>query len=389
MKKIDFSKVTLLLIKNKNTVVRILLACDKFKGSLDSVGVNTALAKGINSSDTKITTIIHPLADGGDGTLAVLSQSLQIPFTQQATIDPLGRSIMAPFLKDGKTAYFELATASGISLLKKQERNPLRTTTLGTGRMMRTALEMGARDLVLGLGGSCTTEAGLGIAYELGVRFFDKNKKSIIPSGGNLLAIVSIDTRQALEFNSLKILSDVPNPLYGRNGAAYVFGPQKGATDKDVDLLDRGLRQVAELMEESTGRSISALVGGGAAGGIAAGLAGLFDAKITNGFEFIKEQTNLEAAVMQADLVITGEGQLDKTSLDGKVVGGVATLCRKYQKPLIAVVGASKLSKIEKKALGLEEVYTVLEKAGSVDQAIQAAANYLVEIGLEISSSRF
>ncbi len=365
--------------------MRILLACDKFKGSLDSVGVNTSLAKGLNSRDSKITTIIHPLADGGDGTLAVLGQSFNIPFTHQSTIDPLGRSIIAPFLIEGQTAYFELAVASGISLLKNEERNPLRTTTLGTGRMMRAAVEAGARDLVLGLGGSCTTEVGLGIAYELGVRFFDKNKNSILPSGGNLLAILSIDTSQAAKVNSLKILSDVPNPLYGHNGAAYVFGPQKGATDRDVELLDRGLRHIAQLIEKTTGRSISELVGGGAAGGIAAGLAGLFDAQITNGFEFVKVQTNLETAVMQADLVITGEGQLDKTSLDGKVVGGVATLCREYQKPLVAVVGKSKLSKKEKDALGLQEIYTVLEKAGSVEYAIRGAANYLEQIGTDIS----
>ena len=337
--------------------MKILLACDKFKGSLDSVGVNTSLAKGLNKSHTNIFTAIHPLADGGDGTLIVLSQSFNIPFTNQTTIDPLGRSIIAPFLKDGKTAYFELAAASGISLLKKQERDPLRSTTLGTGRMMRAAVDAGARNLVLGLGGSCTTDAGLGIAYELGIHFFDKNKKSIIPSGGNLLTIESIDTSQAVEINSLKILSDVPNPLYGRNGAAYVFGPQKGATDKEIELLDQGLHHIAELIEKTTGRAISELMGGGAAGGIAAGLAGLFDAKITNGFEFIKKQTNLEAAVRQADLVITGEGQLDSTSLDGKVVSGVATLCQKYQKPLIAVVGGSKLSAMEKKALNLSLIH--------------------------------
>lgn len=365
--------------------MRILLACDKFKGSLDSVGVNTALAKGLHKTQAEITTIIHPLADGGDGTLAVLSQAIDIPFTQQSTIDPLGRVIIAPFLKDRQTAYFELAAASGISLLKKQERNPLRTTTLGTGRVMRAAVDRGARDLVLGLGGSCTTDAGLGIAYELGVRFFDENKNSIIPSGGNLLEIAKIDTSQAVKINSLKILSDVSNPLYGRNGAAYVFGPQKGATDKEVDLLDRGLRQVAELIEKKTGRSISELTGGGAAGGIAAGLAGIFDAKITNGFEFIKKQTNLVAAVMQADWVITGEGQLDKTSLDGKVVSGVAALCKKYQKPLIAVVGGSKLSLLEKETLGLHKVYTVLEKADSVENAIQDAERYLEEIGVDIS----
>lgn len=365
--------------------MKILLACDKFKGSLDSLGVNRALARGLNKTNTNISTIIHPLADGGDGTLAVLSNSLNIPFTNQTTIDPLGRPIIAPFLKDGKTAYFELAVASGISLLKKQERNPLRTTTLGTGRMMRAAVDTGARDLVLGLGGSCTTEAGLGIAYELGIRFFDKNKKSIIPSGGNLLEIVSLDTGQSVEINSMKILSDVPNPLYGLKGAAYVFGPQKGATEKEVDLLDQGLRHVADLIKKNTGRSILELIGGGAAGGIAAGLAGLFDAQITNGFEFIKEQTSLASAVKEVDLVITGEGQLDKTSLDGKVVGGVAALCKKYQKPMIAVVGGSKLSLLEKEMLGLQEIYTVLEKADSVESAIQDVERYLEEIGAEIS----
>lgn len=365
--------------------MKILLACDKFKGSLDSIGVNKALAKGLHKRHAKITTIIHPLADGGDGTLAVLSQALNIPFTHQSTIDPLGRPITAPCLKDGNTAYFELAVASGISLLEKKERDPLRTTTLGTGRMMRAALDSGTDNLVLGLGGSCTTDAGLGIAYELGVRFFDKNKKVLIPSGGNLLEITSIETSKAVEIKNFKILSDVSNPLYGLNGAAHIFARQKGATEDEIHLLDRGLRQVSSLIEMHTGVPIFNLKGGGAAGGIAAGLAGLFNAEITNGFEFIKNKTLLEKQIAQADLVITGEGQLDKTSLDGKVVGGVAALCRKYQKPLIAVVGGSKLSVLEKDALGLQEVHTVLEKAGSVDRAIQTAEHYLEQIGSEIS----
>lgn len=365
--------------------MKILLACDKFKGSLDSIGVNTALARGLNNRGAEITTIIHPLADGGDGTLSVLSQTLDIPFENLATIDPLGRPRTAPFLMRGTTAYFELATASGISLLKKEERDPLRTTTLGTGRMMRVAADRGARDLVLGLGGSCTTDAGLGIACELGVRFYDKNKKTIIPAGGNLLEIASLDISKAIGINTMGILSDVSNPLYGPHGAAYVFGPQKGANEREVDLLDRGLRHVAELIERYTGRSVSKLNGGGAAGGIAAGLAGLFDAKITNGFEFIKKQTNLTATVMKADLVITGEGQLDQTSLDGKVVGGVAALCRKYGKPLVAVVGGSELSVEETDRIGLQRVYTVVEKAGSVARAMEAAADYLEQIGRDMS----
>jgi len=367
--------------------MKILLACDKFKGSLDSMGVNTALANGLKKKHLEITTIILPLADGGDGTLAVLREALAIPFSYQKTIDPLGRPITAPYLKNGNTVYFELAAASGIALLKNEERLPLRTTTLGTGRMMRMALDNGATHLVLGLGGSCTTDAGLGIAHELGVRFFDKNKKTIIPAGGNLLDIATLDTQKAVKMNQLKLLCDVPNPLYGPTGAAHVFARQKGATEEEIHLLDRGLRHVANLIEAHTGRSISNLVGGGATGGIAAGLAGLFGAEITNGFDFIKKQTYLEKQIADADLVITGEGQLDKTSLDGKVVGGVAALCQQYKKPLIGVVGASQLSAAEKEALGLRGIYTVLDAAGSVDQAIREAAVYLEQIGAELSLS--
>ncbi len=361
--------------------MKILLACDKFKGSLDSLGVNTALAKGLKKKHPKITTIVLPLADGGDGTLAVLKQALDLPFSYQKTIDPLGRPITAPYLKNGDTAYFELAAASGITLLKEEERQPLHSTTLGTGRMMRAALDNGARNLVLGLGGSCTTDAGLGIAHELGVRFFDKNKKAIIPAGGNLLDIGTLDRQEAVKIYHLKILCDVSNPLYGPNGAAHVFARQKGATEEEIHLLDQGLRHVANLIETHTGRSISNLVGGGATGGIAAGLAGLFGAEITNGFEFIKKRTDLESQIAAADLVITGEGQLDKTSLDGKVVDGVAALCRQYKKPLIAVVGASKLSAKEKEVLGLREVYTVLDAAGSVEEAMDGVEDYLKEIG--------
>jgi len=364
--------------------VKVLLVCDKFKGSLDSYGVNTALARGIKKKYPEITPIILPMADGGDGTLAVLKEAFEVPYIYQKTIDPLGRPITAPFLKKEKTAYFELAVASGISLLKKNEHQPLRTTTLGTGRMMRKALADGVTKLVLGLGGSCTTDAGLGIAHELGVRFFDKNKKAIIPAGGNLLDIATLDTQEAVQINHLKMLCDVPNPLYGPNGAAHVFARQKGATDEEIDMLDQGLRHVAQLIETQTRRSIGNLNGGGTAGGIAAGLVGLFGAGIINGFEFLKNLTNLEEEIKKADLVITGEGQLDKTSLNGKVVGGVAELCRQYQKPLILVVGMLKLSTSEKETLGIQEVFTVLERAESVGEAIREAADYLGKIGEEL-----
>ncbi len=365
--------------------MQILLACDKFKGSLDSIGVNTSIAKGLKKKYPNATTVILPLADGGDGTLAVLEKALQLSFIDQSTIDPLGHLITAPYLRDGNTAYFELAAASGIALLKGLPLQPLRATTLGTGRMMRAALEAGVTNLVLGLGGSCTTDAGLGIAHELGVRFFNKNKNEIIPAGGNLRDIATLDTRKVIKLDNLKILCDVSNPLYGPNGAAYVFAPQKGATKEDVDLLDRGLRHVAQLIEKHTGRSISELPGGGAAGGIAAGLSGFFNVEIVNGFEFIKKLTDLETQIQSADLVITGEGQLDKTSLDGKVVGGVAALCKQYGKPLIAIVGGSRLSAAEKENLGLRHIYTALERAGSVELAVRDAAIYLEQIGATLS----
>ena len=361
--------------------MKILLACDKFKGSLDSIGVNTAIAKGWKKKHPNSTTVVLPLADGGDGTLAVLANALNLSFIDQLTIDPIGRAITAPYLQDGDTAYFELAAASGIALLKDVPLAPLRTTTLGTGRIMRMALDAGTRNLVLGLGGSCTTDAGLGIAYELGVRFYDKNKQEVIPAGGNLSSIVALDTQQMVTINQLTILCDVSNPLYGSDGAAHVFARQKGASEAEIHFLDRGLRHVAQLIEKHTGRSISKLSGGGAAGGIAAGLTGFFNTEIVNGFDFIKEKTDLETQIKTADLVITGEGQLDKTSLDGKVVGGVAALCQQYGKSLIAVVGNSTLSIAEKEALGLDQIYTVLERAGSVEVAIRDTSLYLEEIG--------
>ena len=365
--------------------MKILLASDKFKGSLDSIGVNTAIAKGLKKKYPNANTVILPLADGGDGTLAVLGKALQLSFMYQSTIDPLGRSITAPYLKDGDTAYFELAAASGITLLKDVPLEPLRTTTLGTGRMMRTALVAGIRNLVLGLGGSCTTDAGLGIAHELGVRFFDKNKKEIIPAGGSLLEITSLDISEIIKLDHLKILCDVASPLYGPDGAAHVFARQKGASTEEIDLLDQGLQHVAQLIKKHTGRSISELSGGGAAGGIAAGLSGFFNVEIVNGFDFIKKITNLEKQIQSADLVITGGGQLDKTSLEGKVVSGVAALCQQYEKPLIAVVGSAKLSRQEKDALELHQIYSVLERAVSVDVAMRDAAIYLEQIGATLS----
>ncbi len=356
--------------------MKILIASDKFKGSLSAQEVCEAIAKGIRQQNTSAECILHPMADGGDGTMVILKDKLKLAIVKVKTVDPLNREIQAEYLIDDDTAYFELAEASGMSRLASSEKNPLLTNTLGTGLLLKHAISKGYKKLILGLGGSCTTDAGLGIAHALGFQFIDNKGSEVIPSGGNLLQIKKIQLLDNLDID-LQILCDVKNPLYGKKGAAQVFGRQKGADDDDIKLLDQGLEHIANLIHKHTGKAIDQLEGGGSAGGIAAGLAGLMNAQLLNGFDYLSKLTHLEQKIQDADLVITGEGRLDSSSVNTKVVGSMSSLCRQYKKPLIAIVGACDLEQSVLDKAHIQQVFTVMSLAKNQEDAIQHPARYL------------
>lgn len=363
--------------------MNILIAPDKFKGSLSAQAVCDAIEKGIVLIYPDANIVKLPLADGGDGTLSILKNYISANKVGLTSIDALGRPIEAFYLLQDNIAYVELAIASGVAHLKKTERNPLLTHNKGTGILIRDALAKGAKKIVLCLGGSATTEAGLSIASELGYVFLDQKGKAITPTGESLLNIASLEKTKDWFDIEFDILCDVTNPLYGPNGAAYIFAPQKGADEATVELLDKGLRQIAHLIKQKTGKDINAYAGAGAAGGIAGGLSGLFRTRLINGFDFIATLANLNSHLQKSDLVITGEGNVDASSLQGKVVGKMAQLCREHKKKMVIIAGSSNLAVDELQNVG-QTVKTITTIAKDGQDAMDNAAHYVEQLASRI-----
>lgn len=362
--------------------MKILIAPDKFKGSLTAKEVCDALTVGIQKSNPSAEIISKPLADGGDGSLAVLDYYLDLETISVRVQDPLGRPIIAKYKLSQKVAYIEMAAASGLVLLQPEERNCLNTTTYGTGELIVDALTKGATKIFLFIGGSATNDGGIGIAAALGYRFYDALGKLLAPIGKNLSQIAKIDTT-LLHYNlqpiEIKVICDVENPFYGENGAAHVYAAQKGASPSDILSLDKGLRNLATQLINFNYPDISCISGAGAAGGVGGGSIAFLGAKLQSGIQTFIDLTQLEKAIANCDLVITGEGKLDKQTEQGKVISGLCQLAKKYNKRVLAVCGAADLPIPE--SLGLEKVYTVLSKAISLEDAMNNAPIILTGIG--------
>jgi len=362
----------------------ILIAPDKFKGSLSAVEVCEAVRAGIHRFNPNIKTLIHPLADGGEGSLEILQQYIDSQTITLTVADPLMRPIQAQYLIAAQTAYIEMSAASGLVLLAKSERNCMNTTTFGTGEMILDALRRGIRDIVLFIGGSATNDLGIGMASALGYRFLDADKNSINPIGKNLTEIKIIDNKNSL-LNladvSVRVLCDVTNPLYGTQGAAHTYARQKGANDAEIEHLDKGLRNIAEVLKANDYPDIADLEGAGAAGGMGGGAVVFLGAKMVSGIHFFIELTDLETKIQQADLVITGEGKLDEQTLKGKVVNGVAAIANRHDVPVIAVCGANTLRGDE---LGLKNIYSVMDISQSVEEAMSRAKEKVTDLGFQI-----
>lgn len=366
--------------------MRILIAPDKFKGSAKASDIAKALSTGIKKVASHHEIVIHPLADGGDGTLDILNDILDLSTIELQSIDPLGRPLSAYYLSNGKTAYIELAIASGIVHLTDDEKDVMSTTTLGTGKLLADAIAKNHKEIILCLGGSCTTDAGLGILHELGFQCYDSRGEIVIPCGKQLINIQSIVAPHRSHWPSIKILSDVENPMHGSNGAAVIFGPQKGASQADVLLLDQGLAHIAKVILEATGVDVAKLQGGGAAGAIATSLHAYLNADIRSGFDYLSECTDFEKKVENTDLVITGEGKLDSSSRSGKVPGKVAALARRHHCKLVLVSGA----KIDHSLFtdwAFVQCYSVVEATnGDISLAMSTPLLYLERIGKEIAN---
>ncbi len=359
--------------------MKVLITPDNFKGSLSAKEVCEAIASGLRKKEEPLDITFHPMADGGDGSIEILADHLSLEEVSIKSQDPLGRPITAKYFTSKDAAFIEVASASGLVLLEESERNPMHTSTLGTGILLHDAISKGHQNIYLFLGGSATNDAGMGIVQALGYHFLDKENNILTPVGKNLSNVKSIKNNNLFDFSEINIsvFCDVLNPLFGKNGAAHIYGPQKGATAEEVQYLNSGLINFSNVLQKRTGIDVSAIVGGGAAGGIGVGLVALCGAQLKKGFKMMAELTNLEAQIQQADWVISGEGRLDGQSLQGKVIDGIANLCQKHQKRLSLFVGKNNLSEKELLALNINQALSISSIAKNHEDAMRNGRFYL------------
>lgn len=322
-------------------LVKILVASDKFKGSITSAEVNATVAKAVLAVMPKARVVELPMADGGDGFALAIRHYLHTRTVKLRTKDPLGRSIKAAYEWDSskQTAIIEMAAASGLALLNTSERNPMKTSSLGTGLLLRHAINKGARTIILGVGGSATNDGGMGLATALGFKFYDEEGHLLKPGGAALSAVHTIVPPSRLPKLKFVIAADVDNRLCGKNGASAVYGPQKGASKAMVQELDKGLSNLADCFCNLTGKDSRNSKGAGAAGGVALPLLACFATRIEPGAVIIARVAKLSQHLRSAGLFISGEGRIDAQSGQGKLVGRLVTTAEKFRVPVLLVCG--------------------------------------------------
>ncbi|MEA3461465.1 MAG: glycerate kinase [Bacteroidota bacterium] len=366
--------------------MKILFAPDSFKDCLSARGVAAALSKGIRNILPNADCILVPMADGGEGTVESVIDATHGKRIELKVMDPLMRETDSFYgiTGDGETAVIEMAAASGIELLRGDERDPWTTSTYGTGQLIKDALDRGAKKILLGIGGSATNDGGAGMAQALGVQFSGKFGVLPIQGGGALGELEQIhmeDLDLRVKHTEIAVACDVNNPLTGPHGASTIYGPQKGADEEMVQKLDRNLVHFAGLIRDQLGKEISEIPGAGAAGGLGAGLMAFLDARLMKGFDMIAGVTGLEEQIREADLVITGEGKMDAQTRFGKTPFGVAQLAQKHGKPVIGVAGTLEEDASVLYELGFDLLMPIQEKPGSLEFSLTHAEQLLERCG--------
>ena len=353
---------------------KVLLLHDSFKGTLSSMEVCQIMEHSIHTYFPACQVISIPIADGGEGSVESFLSAMGGQTIVEEVHGPFFEPLTARYglLSDKKTAIIEVAAAAGLSLANGRE-NPCLTTTYGTGEQIRSALEHGARKIIVGLGGSATNDAGAGAMAALGVTFYNAQGESFIPVGGTLKDIERIDTSSlhpALADTEIIVMCDIDNPMYGEQGAAYIFGPQKGADPNMVRELDLGLQHFAAIIERDLHIDVSHVPGAGAAGAMGASMLAFLHATLTMGIQVLLDTVHFETIAQGADLVFTGEGRLDSQSLRGKVVVGIAKRAKALELPVIAVVGSADAQLSDLSPLGLTAIFPVLRKIQSLEETL-------------------
>ncbi len=360
----------------------ILIAPDKFKGSLTALQAAQAIDRGIKQADPRAKTILLPLADGGEGTVDAILNVVEGVIEKVTVTGPLGTPVEASYgIINRTTAIVEMAAASGLQLVPEDKRNPMITTTYGTGELIVAALDRGCTKIVIGIGGSATNDAGMGMAQTLGVRFYDDNNvEQAIGNGREINNIRHIDVGgidPRVKTTEFVAASDVQNPLYGPTGAAFVYSPQKGATPEMIERLDQGLKNFASVVKNDLNIDIVSVPGAGAAGGLGAGLIAFTGAMVVSGIRLVIEMTGLRQRLKEADLVITGEGKIDGQSLYGKVISGVAGEAKRRHIPVVALGGSISGDPHRFKEIGIDHIYAISEENMDIAYAMVHAAKLL------------
>ncbi|MCM3631323.1 glycerate kinase [Paenibacillus glycanilyticus] len=360
--------------------MKIVIAPDSFKGSLSAAAAAEAIAQGVRRCLPDAAVIKLPIADGGEGTIDSLLAAADGERVTISVTGPLGKPVNASYGLLGQTAIIEMAEASGLCLLTEEERNPVRTTTYGTGELIRHALERGCRRFLLTVGGSSTNDGGAGMLQALGMRLLDREGNPIPPGGGNLAEIVTIDDSlwdPRIAESSFVIATDVQNPLIGEQGASRIFSPQKGATPEMVEQLEHGMIIWADLIEAKTGVRIHERPGAGAAGGLCGAYLAFFPASMRRGIDVVLEHVRLEDHLAGTELVITGEGRIDHQTASGKAPMGVAQLAKRHGVPVIALAGSVGSGIDVLYAEGIHSVHSIVTTPMTLQDAIERASTLL------------
>lgn len=368
--------------------MKIVIAPDKFKGSLSGIKFCNAVERGIGKHVNDAEIIKLPLADGGDGTVEALQFYTGGEYIEVEVNDPLNRKISANYLfsEEKKMAFIEMAEASGIRLLKTEEFSPLQTSTFGTGELVKDAIRKGAKQIIIGIGGSSTNDAGMGMARALGYRFFDKNGTELEGKGGDLNKLYSIDSSHVIEELidvMFEVACDVDNPLFGLNGAAYIYSPQKGASPEIVKELDNGLQNFNAVVNAQFGKDLQSIPGAGAAGGLGAGCILFLNAELKSGTTLLKDVANFDETVKDADWIITGEGKFDEQTFSGKVIKGV--LESRTSQKLAIFCGISELSEKQLKEHQIDFIAEMMTQATDFEDSIKNSERYLEKAAEEFA----
>ncbi|WP_150316032.1 glycerate kinase [Mesonia mobilis] len=363
--------------------MKFVIAPDKFKGSLTGFEFCTAVEKGLVKVFPQAEIIHLPLADGGDGTLEIAQHHLKGTKIEILVNDPFFRKIKASYVfsKDTEIAYIEMAEASGLKRIAENEKNVMRATSFGTGELILHAIEKGAKHILLGIGGSATNDCGMGMAAALGYSFLDANGQKLKPIGANLTQVETIDVsnvQEKLKNIKFSIACDVQNPLYGNEGAAFVYAEQKGASIENILQLDRGLQHFANILQQQFGVDCQQINGAGAAGGVGAGSIVFLNGNLVSGIELIKNISNFDEVIQDADWLITGEGKLDEQTFYGKTIQGVINSAKQNNIPVAAFCGAISLNIEQQQKMGLTYCTSILKTISSLQEAINYSEENLI-----------